>query len=56
MYLPQVLVYADDVSGEVMNPWCGELLAISEFNHPHSQRKMAPHKSLVYYRPCKHGA
>jgi hypothetical protein len=56
LYLPQVLLYADDVSGEVMNPWCGELLAISEFNDSHRQRKIAPYKSLVYYRPCKQGA
>jgi hypothetical protein len=56
LYLPQVHMYADDVSGEPMNPWCGELLAISEFNAANALRKIAPYKSLPYYRPCKHGA
>lgn len=56
LYLPQVLLYADDTSGEPMNPWCGELLAISEFNSAHPMRKVAQYKSLPYYRPCKHGA
>jgi hypothetical protein len=55
-YLPQVFMYADDVSGEPMNPWCGEQLAIAEFNDAHALRKIAPFKSLVYYRPCKQGS
>ena len=54
-YLPTVLVYADDTSGESMNPWCGEMLAMSEFNGRHAHRKICQYKSLPYYRPCKHG-
>lgn len=40
-YLPAVPMYVDDINvGITYNPWCGEALAISEFNEKHSQRKI----------------
>lgn len=54
-YLPTVHLYADDTSGEPMNPWCGEMLAMREFSDRHAHRKICRYKSLPSYRPCKHG-
>ena len=39
-YLPHFWCYFDDVSGPSANRWCGELLAIDEFNADHSSRKI----------------
>lgn len=39
-YLPLVQCYFDDIYDETHNSWCGELLAISEFNCDHSSRKL----------------
>lgn len=41
-YLPTVAMYFDDVGGPDHNPWCGELLAINEFNANNQMRKIAP--------------
>ncbi|WOJ89515.1 hypothetical protein RZS28_17275 [Methylocapsa polymorpha] len=41
-YIPALPVYFDDVRGLIsMNPWCGEELAISEFNAENEMRKIA---------------
>jgi hypothetical protein len=45
-YLPTLPVYFDDVWFEHHNPWCGELLAIREFNDDHEFRKIAPFTNL----------
>lgn len=39
-YLPIVTMYLDDVMFDGHNPWCGELLAVSEFNQRSSLRKV----------------
>ncbi len=39
-YLPLVYCYFDDLSHEAHNSWCGELLAIHEFNAAHPLRKI----------------
>jgi hypothetical protein len=42
-YLPVVPMYMDDAFGPLMlNPWCGEQLAIAEFNEENRFRKIAP--------------
>jgi hypothetical protein len=46
LYLPALPVYFDDVWFEQHNPWCGELLAIEEFNEAHEFRKIAPFTAL----------
>jgi len=45
-YLPTTTVWVDDVVEESNNPWCGELLAINEFNAAHAMRKIAPFRLL----------
>lgn len=45
-YLPYVPTYVDDIVLEEVNPWCGELLAIEEFNARHEKRKLAPVRLL----------
>ena len=39
-YLPWVVLYLDDVMFDGHNEWCGELLAVSEFNAAHPARKI----------------
>ncbi len=40
-YLPAVLMYFDDIDGNLtLNAWCGEELAINEFNEAHQMRKI----------------
>lgn len=41
-YLPMALLYLDDIVIETANPWCGELLAVAEFNERQKLRKVAP--------------
>ena len=41
-YLPITPVYLDDVEEEGMNPWCGEMLAVNEFNAQQRLRKISP--------------
>ncbi len=38
-YLPLVSIYVDDIYSDLHNSWCGELLAIEEFNAVHALRK-----------------
>ena len=45
-YLPIVPVYFDDIRHDINNPWCGELLAIAEFNENHTMRKISPFNFL----------
>lgn len=45
-YLPSVLLYLDDTVIETANPWCGELLAVNEFNDENKLRKIAPFPML----------
>jgi hypothetical protein len=52
-YLPHVLLYVDDMQFARHNPWQGELLAISEFNEAHSERKIAPYNFLREWRLFK---
>jgi len=41
-YLPTAQIYLDDIVIENANPWCGELLAVEEFNAETAMRKIAP--------------
>jgi hypothetical protein len=45
-YLPATTIYLDDVWHERHNDWCGELLAVHEFNEDHELRKIAPFTDL----------
>jgi hypothetical protein len=38
-YLPVTSIYLDDIFAAEHNPWCGELLAINEFNGAQTMRK-----------------
>lgn len=40
LYLPMVVMYFDDIKRELHNRYCGELLAIEEFNSGHDFRKI----------------
>jgi hypothetical protein len=40
-YLPVTLTYFDDIHHDRHNHWCGELLAIDEFNEREAMRKLA---------------
>ena len=42
LYLPTVVVYLDDIVEDTTNPWCGEQLAVAEFNAANALRKIAP--------------
>jgi len=53
-YLPMTLVYLDDVMFENHNQWCGELLAVNEFNNAHSLRKIERDRFLNTRRIFKH--
>jgi hypothetical protein len=45
-YLPTTTVYLDDITAEGHNPWCGELLALNEFNDENDLRKICPFNLL----------
>lgn len=49
-YLSRVPMYFDDVLDIGHNPFCGELLAISEFNAEHRMRKIAKWDQLKHRR------
>ncbi|MFZ0887269.1 MAG: hypothetical protein WA005_02350 [Candidatus Binataceae bacterium] len=53
-YLPLPVVYLDDIAEESHNSWCGELLAVSEFNALHPLRKIERHRFLRSRRLFKH--
>ena len=52
-YLPHVGVYVDDIEDPSHNSWCGELLAISEFNDTYAWRKIERHACLRSQRVFK---
>jgi hypothetical protein len=52
-YLPAVALYFDDIYMETQNPWCGELLAIEEFNRSEKFRKIAVDRFLRSRRVFK---
>lgn len=52
-YLPLVPAFFDDVILDVHNPWCGELLAIEEFNKANDLRKIARFTALAGKRILK---
>ncbi|HWE53389.1 MAG TPA: hypothetical protein VG273_26585 [Bryobacteraceae bacterium] len=51
IYTPAISVYCDDVSFFFANRWCGELLAIDEFNAENAMRKIDHDHSLPGIRP-----
>jgi hypothetical protein len=52
-YLPMVTLYLDDIVIESANPWCGECLAVNEFNAENDLRKIAPFPMLRAQRLFK---
>lgn len=52
-YLPWTCLYADDVVYPSNNRWCGELLAIDEFNEGHAARKIDRWHFLPAFRLIK---
>ena len=52
-YLPSVIVYFDDVNNPDHNVFCGELLAIDEFNLANKYRKITKMTQLRNYRIFK---
>ena len=52
-YLPLSLVYFDDIRDPRCNSWCGELLAINEFNETHLLRKIERDRFLRTRRIMK---
>jgi hypothetical protein len=53
IYLPKVVIYLDDVNEIDDNQYCGELLAISEFNSKDSPRKICKMTQLRNWRLFK---
>jgi hypothetical protein len=53
-YLPTSMVYFDDIDDWSANDWCGELLAIHEFNQCNPLRKLRHDPFLVARRVIKH--
>lgn len=53
-YLSRIPMYFDDVLDIGHNSFCGELLAISEFNTEHGMRKIAKLDQLKHQRVFKH--
>jgi hypothetical protein len=49
-YLPITLVYLDDIALDAHNSYCGELLAVNEFNAENKLRKIEHHAFLENYR------
>lgn len=49
-YLPRTFVYLDDLEDESHNRWCGEQLAVDEFNEQNVMRKIERHRFLRGYR------
>jgi hypothetical protein len=52
-YVPVPVLYFDDVMFETHNDWCGELLAIREFNAEQKRRKIARDRFLSTRRIFK---
>ena len=55
-YLPQTVLYVDDIEHMSHHPGGGELLAISEFNVGHAYRKINPYAFLRAERVMKNAA
>jgi hypothetical protein len=55
-YLPMVPVYLDDVAFRGHNEWCGELLAVKEFNAEWELRKISKYNFLRNTRVFKNPA
>jgi hypothetical protein len=49
-YLPNVLLFADDITFLDHNDWQGELLALTEFNGQHEKRKISRLNHLAWHR------
>lgn len=53
-YLPTTILYLDDIEGDSYNSYCGELLAVAEFNQEHDFRKIEVDpflgKSRIFHR------
>jgi hypothetical protein len=49
--LPRVITYFDDIFGYTYNDYCGERLAIREFNERGERRKICPIQGLRYFLP-----
>jgi len=54
-YLPLPSIYLDDINEENHNSWCGELLALREFNDRNQFRKIERDRFLKSRRWLKHG-
>jgi hypothetical protein len=52
-YLPETIVYVDDINLPSHNSWCGARLAINEFNEQHRYRKIERDDFLVHSRVFK---
>jgi hypothetical protein len=52
-YLPESLMYLDDITYPQHNPWQGEYLAINEFNSRNELRKACPYNFLRHFRLLK---
>jgi hypothetical protein len=53
-YIPLPIIYFDDISMDSQNSWCGELLAVREFNDSHAMRKIEVDRFLRSRRIFKH--
>lgn len=53
LYAATVVLYLDDIVEESTNPWCGELLAVREFNDENTLRKISPFPALRTRRVFK---
>jgi hypothetical protein len=51
LYAPAISVYMDDTQFFFANRWCGELLAIEEYNQLNAMRKIDEDRSLPGHRP-----
>jgi hypothetical protein len=51
LLLPRVFSYFDDIFGYTFNDFCGERLAIAEFNSNHVATKICPIYGLRYFIP-----
>jgi hypothetical protein len=49
--LPRVVCYLDDILGHTYNDFCGERLAIAEYNEVSQERKIAPVHGLRHFMP-----
>ncbi len=55
-YLPRPALYLDDINQEAHNSWCGELLALREFNRRSEFRKIEADRFIRERRLFKRGS